>query len=93
MASSDATEAPSRDEPIAEAFGQRLRELRHERGLSQERLAELAGVHATFVSNIERGYSAPTLYTLLKLATALEVTPGQLVDGLQRPASTRRSRT
>ena len=57
--------------------------LRLERGLTQEQLAEGADVHPTFISNLERGYSAPTLHTLLRLATALEVRPGELVDGLK----------
>jgi transcriptional regulator with XRE-family HTH domain len=47
-----------------------------------EGLAELADVHPTFISDVERGYSAPTLYTLLSLAHALDVRPGQLVDPL-----------
>jgi transcriptional regulator with XRE-family HTH domain len=72
----------ARDEKVAKAFGARLRELRLERGLTQEALAEAADVHPTFISNVERGYSAPTLYTLLGLARALGVRPGELVDGL-----------
>jgi DNA-binding XRE family transcriptional regulator len=73
----------ARDQELAAAFGKRLRALRLERRLTQEQLAEAAAVHPTYISNVERGYSAPTLYTLLRLAEALEVLPGQLVDGLR----------
>jgi transcriptional regulator with XRE-family HTH domain len=75
-------ERRARDKDVAEAFGRQLRALRTDKHLTQEQLAERAGLHPTFISNIERGYSAPTLYTLLSLAQALEVKPGRLVDGL-----------
>ena len=73
----------ARNQKLEIAFGKRLRALRLERGLTQEQLAEGAEVHPTFISNLERGYSAPTLYTLLALAKALDVKPGDLVDGLK----------
>jgi DNA-binding XRE family transcriptional regulator len=73
----------ARDQDLAAAFGLRLRTLRLERGLTQEQLAETADLHPTFISNVERGYSAPTLYTLVRLAEALDVQPGQLVDDLR----------
>jgi transcriptional regulator with XRE-family HTH domain len=70
------------DPELAAAFGRRVLEIRLRRGLTQEALAELADVHPTFVSNIERGYRGPTLRTIVRLARALEVTEGELVDGL-----------
>jgi transcriptional regulator with XRE-family HTH domain len=72
----------ARDEGLAAAFGARLRAMRLERGLTQEQLAESAELHPTFISNIERGYSSPTLSTLLRLADALNTRPGALVDDL-----------
>jgi DNA-binding XRE family transcriptional regulator len=42
---------------IAAALGRRVREVRLEQGLTQEALAGLAGLHATFISNVERGYT------------------------------------
>jgi transcriptional regulator with XRE-family HTH domain len=75
----------ARDKPVARAFGTRLRTVRTERGMTQEALAHAAGVHPTYVSNCERGYSAPTLETILRFADALDVRPGELVDDLDLP--------
>ena len=72
----------SRDLEIAQAFGRRVREIRVEQGLTQEALAEAAGLHATFISNVERGYRVPSVPTLLRLAGGLDVDPSRLVDGL-----------
>ncbi len=54
-------------------FGQRLRELRRARGLSQEELAIRARLHRTYISSAERGVRNVSLVNLEKLATALEV--------------------
>ena len=48
-------------EPILKAFGQRVQELRKERNLSQEQLADLAGVHRTYIGMIERAEKNITL--------------------------------
>jgi len=56
--------------------------IRHHRGtvnLSQEGLAQLAGVHRTFVSQIERGLRNLSLDVLLKLANTLQVDPAELL--------------
>jgi len=50
-----------------------LQRLRHERGQSQERLAELAGFHRTYVSQVERQVANVTLDNLERLATVLDV--------------------
>lgn len=50
--------------------------------MTQEALAEAAGLHPTFISNVERGYRVPSVPTMLRLATGLGVEPGRLVDGL-----------
>ena len=72
----------ARNKGVARAFGIRLKTLRTAAGLTQEALAEASGMHPTYVSNCERGYSAPTLETLLRIARGLGVRPGELVDGL-----------
>jgi len=76
---------PSTPEPLSAAtaeFGKRVRHYRHERGLTQEGLASLSGLHWTFVGQVERGRRNLTLHNILKLAAALEVDPGKLVSGL-----------
>lgn len=65
------------------AFGRRLpRELRAERGLSQEDLGRRTGLHATAIGRIERGGREPRLKSILRLAEGLGVPPGSLLDTL-----------
>jgi transcriptional regulator with XRE-family HTH domain len=52
-------------------FGQVIKACREQRGLSQEALADLAGISRSFLGEIERGEAAPSLDTLQKLANAL----------------------
>jgi transcriptional regulator with XRE-family HTH domain len=78
-----ASRARPDDEALAQEFGRRLKAARAEAGLTQEQLAEGAGVHPTFISNMERGYSSPTLGTLVRLAAALGSDPADLVSGLR----------
>jgi transcriptional regulator with XRE-family HTH domain len=66
-------------------FGARLREFRESRGLSQEGLAEAAGIHRTHVSLIERNRRSVRLDTLFRLAAALEVDAADLIQGLADP--------
>jgi len=54
-------------------FGKRLRKFRRNKDLTQEQLAELAGISVDFVSLIERGLSSPSFDTIQKLADILEV--------------------
>ena len=57
----------------AEAFGKALRELRLQKGLTQEELGFEAGVRRTFVSVLELGEQQPSLSTILKLSKALGI--------------------
>lgn len=65
------------------ALGERVRELRHQRKLSQEALAERASLHWTYVSGIERGRRNPGLNTLGSIAAALRVSLAELVRDLK----------
>ena len=60
-------------EPILLAFGQRVHKLRKERNLSQEQLADLAGVHRTYIGMIERAEKNITLCNIEKIANALKL--------------------
>lgn len=71
----------SRD-PEQVAFGQRLRSLRSEAGLTQEALAEAAGLHWTYIGQVERGERNLTLRSILALARGLQVKPGLLLDDM-----------
>lgn len=59
-------------------FGERVRDLRKERGLSQEQLAFKADLHRTYIGMIERAEKNITLINIEKIANALEVTIDQL---------------
>jgi len=59
-------------------FGARVRELREQRGLSQERLAALSGLHRTYIGSVERAERNPTLKTMAKLAYALDMPLAEL---------------
>lgn len=66
------------------AFGERLRELRQERGWSsQEAFAHSIGVDRTYMSGLERGRRNPTLDIIVKLAHGLEVTPAELLSSIE----------
>jgi transcriptional regulator with XRE-family HTH domain len=74
-------------EPFRE-FGGRVRTQRNVLGLSQERLAERADLHWSYVGQVERGQHDKNgigLVALLKLAEALELDPARLVEGLLPP--------
>ena len=54
-------------------FGARIAELRKQRNISQEELAERCGVHRTYIGSVERGEKSPTLNTIDKFAKGLDV--------------------
>ncbi|MBS1860955.1 MAG: helix-turn-helix domain-containing protein [Actinobacteria bacterium] len=73
-----------RDQTLALAarFGQNLRRVRKREDLSQERLAKLASLHRTEISFLEKGKRACRIDTLVRLAGAMAVPPGELLDGI-----------
>lgn len=64
------------------AFGNRIRALRESRNLSQETLAEIAQMHRTYVSSVERGQRNIGLDNIFNLADALSVTAAELFRDL-----------
>ena len=63
---------------IKQLLGLRIKELRKNKSLTQEKLAELAGIEIPSLSNIENGKNYPTYETLDKLAKAFQVRPFEL---------------
>jgi transcriptional regulator with XRE-family HTH domain len=63
-------------------FGKRLRVVRTERGISQEKLSEMVDGHRNFIGKIERGEANPTFDYLIKIAKALKVRPAVLFDSI-----------
>lgn len=64
-------------------FGKNIKRLRLKRKLSQERLAELAGLHPNYVGRVERGKQNASVLNVVKLARALKVKPGDLFKGVR----------
>ncbi len=64
---------------LESAFGTVLRKLRNEKGFSQEVLANMSGLHRTYLSLLERGVKTPTLETLKRISKALDIPMHQFV--------------
>ena len=73
---------PGRD-PILARFGLRLRQCREARSLTQERLAEKAGLDQTYISGIERGLRNPGIRNVVRLAKALGLHTTNLLEGVE----------
>jgi len=71
---------PSERRRVGLAFGAALRAARKDRGMTQEQLADAAGIDRTFPTLLERGLRTPTLSTLLRLAEALGISAEALVE-------------
>lgn len=63
----------------AQMFGETLKRVRMERGLTQEELAEASGLHRTEISLLERGKRKPLLETVVAICRGLEMTPSELL--------------
>lgn len=67
---------------IAKIIGQRIRNIRLNNGLSQEKLAELSGCHPTYIGQLERGEKNATIESIEKIAVSLNVPLSQLFEKL-----------
>ena len=72
---------------IAKIIGQRIRNYRTQKGLSQEKLAELAGCHPTYIGQLERGEKNATLESVEKIASAMDISLSELFDKLGKSGS------
>lgn len=75
---------------VAQKFGENVMIYRRRAGLSQEELGYRASVHRTEISQLERGLRVPRIDTLIKLAGALSVPPGDLLKGMAWTAGSAR---
>jgi len=66
-------------ERLLAAFGRVVRQLRRERGWSQEDLADRVGIDRTYMGGVERGERNPGLVNIARIATALEVPMSRLL--------------
>lgn len=67
---------------ISKILGQRIRNYRTTKGLSQEKLAELSGCHHTYIGQIERGEKNATIESIEKISAALNVSLSTLFENL-----------
>ena len=67
---------------LAKIVGQRIRNYRTQLGLSQEKLAELAGCHPTYIGQLERGEKNATLESIDKVASSLKISLSKLLENL-----------
>lgn len=68
------------DQSLITKFGQRIRQLRTERGLSQEQLAELTAFHRTYIGMVERGERNLSLSNIGVFAKVFEMSISELMD-------------
>ena len=63
-----------------------IRRYRDAVGLSQQQLADSVGIAKSYISSLELGYRAPNINLLVKIARALNIRPGELVDAMLEEA-------
>lgn len=68
--------------PELAAFGHAMRIVREQRGFSQEKLAEKACLHRTYVGGVERGERNVSLLNIIRISQALGVRPEELFRGI-----------
>lgn len=73
---------PEQLSDAAVVLGERIRDARISLGLSQEEISNLASINVSNYGKVERGLSNPTFHTLVRIASVLNVDPGDLVTGI-----------
>ena len=74
--------------PAHAAFGEAVRSIRKQRGISQESLALICGLDRTYISGIERGARNPSLTNIFKIAAALDIGPAKIFARAQERIET-----
>lgn len=70
------------DETILKRFGERLKTLRTDHCLSQEKLAEISGFHRTYIGMVERGERNISLINILKISNCFNLSISELFKGI-----------
>jgi transcriptional regulator with XRE-family HTH domain len=71
-------------QPEGKLFGERLREVRLKRGVTQQALAVAAGMSEAYISNMEHGLKVPSLTTIIRIAVALDCKVMDLVGAFDK---------
>ncbi len=71
-----------KNDPILLALGKNISDLRKEKGLTQEKFAEHAGLDSTYLSGIERGVRNPSFKSLVSLARGFGISVSEMCSGL-----------
>ena len=72
------------DDELKSAFGEAVRKFRTARGLSQEKLAEQASIHRTYIGDVERGLRNISLVNMHRIAAALGVSLSALIGEMEK---------
>lgn len=72
-----------KQDSILAALGKNVRSAREKKELTQEKLAEFAGLDPTYISGIERGLRNPGIKNVAKIAKALGITTSELCKGVE----------
>lgn len=78
--------------PLQEAFGRAVIRLRKKKKISQEKLAQLAGINRTYMGDVERGERNLALQNMAKIAQALGVKLSQIIREMEREITSGRAR-
>ena len=72
------------EELVQRAFGKAVRKFRLSQGISQERLADLAGLHRTYLGDVERGERNISIANMARIATALGVALSRIIREMEK---------
>lgn len=84
---------PSKRSNKLESVSVIIRKFRHDSGFSQKKLGALMKVSGGYISKLERGKKYPSLGTLVRIAEALEVSPGDMLDAIAEREKLMKSKT
>ena len=71
-----------KNDPLLSSLGQKVRQYREKKKITQEKLAEFSGLDPTYISGIERGLRNPGIRNVARIAKALGLTTSQLCEGV-----------